>query len=258
MPGKDSGFKTITVSDKLYNSLNSKLKAGVESDGEKIDSMSKFIEHVFEQFMDSTNLIAIQKLAPQSGDLTFKWPSAAFDTLFDQMVAYKSTEWICSADHAKNIGKRQLSDALKTRIKNMETFKFEKTLIIADKLWTKPETWEWVWEVFSIIKENPKRHIVIRVIKEGKIKEKIEKDYYDMGLYSVDKVDNKGDTQQLVGFLLHNPSNSDPKYRWRLGENYYEEAEKEFIKLNAYAESNTSIKTMLADHVIAKCLESTG
>ncbi|MDR2719594.1 MAG: hypothetical protein LBC03_02165 [Nitrososphaerota archaeon] len=183
----------------------------------------------------------ILKLGLQSGNLIFRWPSMAFDELFGEMDAYKSTEWICSLDHAEKIGKNQVSNALKTCIKTLETFKFEKTLIISEDSWTKPETWDWVWEIFSIITDNPEKSINIRVIKEEKVKAIVDKEYFDMGIY---KVDN----QQFVGFLNHNPL----EYTWQLGEDHYKEAEQNFTKLNAYAEPNDSILEILAKHVSTK------
>ncbi|MDR2720303.1 MAG: hypothetical protein LBC03_05830, partial [Nitrososphaerota archaeon] len=173
-----------------------------------------------------------------------------FNKLFSQMEIYKSTEWIRSPDHAQ-VGKTQLPAELMTRIKATEPFRFEKTLIISEKSWDDPKTWEWIWEVFLIINDNPGKNIIIRVIQEKKIREKQEEkeheydDYFDMGIYKmVDK--------QFVGFLTSKDNSL--TYKWEIGEKCYKDAEKQFDDLNSCAEQHKDIIDKLTKHVIAKRL----
>jgi len=198
---------------------------------------------------ESINLNDILNLA-QDGDLNFNWPSGAgvYNTLFSQMDEYRSTEWICSPDHVECIGRKQLPNALMTRIKTSKTFKFEKTFIISKDLWASSKTWECMWEVFSTIKDNSKKHVDIRVIKQENVDGLIDEKYFDMGIYKIG-------TRQFVGFLNHHQS----VYKWLLAEKSCKEAEQNFVKLNTCAETNESILEMLTNkHVIAKRLGLTG
>lgn len=208
----------------------------------EFEQIPEILGRILKEQQKTANVdLDILQLGLQSGDLNFERSSPAFNKLVDQMDAYKSTEWICSPDHAKAIGRKQLPNALIARIKTSETFKFEKTLIISEHSWMESTTWEWVGEVFSTIKDNSVRPIDIHVIKEEKVKGLIEEKYFDMGIYKV------GD-KQFVGFFNHNP----PQYKWQLGEDCYNEAEQNFAKLNERAESSDSILEMLAKHGIAK------
>lgn len=250
-PREGSGYKTVTVPTKLYKALDDRIRSlqtgkmtieGHGLNGEKLDSMGKFIGFLFEQFLDSYNLsVILKRFGLQGGTLDFSWPSRAFTELCSQMNWYRSTEWIRSENHAATIGEYQWPLTLKERIKTYEQFKFEKILIISEDLWESPETWRWVWKVFSIANDNPSREITTHVTKEKKAKgASIDPGYFDMGIYKV------GDQNPFIGFLDHrrNP----PEYKWRLEDDSCKGAEKAFAELMGLAESDESIGKMFARH----------
>jgi hypothetical protein len=224
------------VSNDLYNKLNSNLKDGVVMpNNEKIVSMSKFIEYLYEQFTDSSILGTLKKHNPEIGNIEFKWPTIAFNVLFAHMDKYRSTELIRFEKNGEaqiKLNDHQMTKELTDRIKIKKDFKFEKTFIIPSEIWDNPVTWEWIWKFITNIKtvlENPAN---IRVVMKTKAENaKIDSKYFDMGLYQV------GETQ-IVGFLDIKTGST---YKWVLGNEKYEEAAEIFNELNKCAEPSDEI-----------------
>jgi len=259
LPRPGSGYVTVTIPKELYKAVQDKIeslkknKIALEEYGEKLESVSRFMGFLFEQFLDSYNLnYVLERLGLHGGTLELDWPSKAFTELCGQMDWYKSTEWIRSDNHAETIGELEWPQTLKDRIKSYEQFKFEKILVISEDVWESPDTWRWVWKVFSIKNENPDREITILVTKEKAAREaRVNEMFFDMGIYKV------GEEQPIIGFLDH--KHVPPQYHWRLDpDRCFTDSEKAFAELGKMAEPFESIITkMLSAHGFSKPLRET-
>lgn len=258
LPSAASKYASVTIPKELYKAVLAKIDS-LKSDnvakheyGEKLDSVSKFIGFLFEQFLDSYNLnFVLKRLGLQGGELDLSWPSKAFTELCGQMDWYRSTEWIRSENHAERIGEYQWPQTLIDRIRTFEQFRFEKTLVISDDMWASRNTWRWVWKAFSILNENPDRKITILVTREKAARKgEIDPMFFDMGIYKI------GNEAPFMGFLDH--TKAKPLYKWRLDpDKCFKESEQNFAKLGKLAEPSQSIIAKMLSRQFSEPLQKT-